>query len=164
MIEFFVVLAVYVAAFVLVGAIAYGAMVCAVVAQAVAKAAYESRHDLQAKVVAFSECFGSWTRSISSGFAGDRAAKTAGKRLSHYSYNGISLAARRRKLGRAVTEACILNRRLQKAAEEEEDAMDALQDKLESARRNRPEFGWSDSPWHGRRSHGWKEHRSSQYR
>ena len=159
--EFLVILAVYLVAFTLVGVVAYGVAICALVAQAAAKAAVvKVRPVLQEKVGALSECFGSWTRSISSGFAGDRAAKTAGKRLSHYSYNGISLAARRRKLGRAVTEALVLHRRLLLAAEEEEDRLFALQDRLESKRSGRLDF----DRFRGRRSNGWKEHRSSQHR
>ena len=163
MIEFFVVLAVYVAAFVLVGLVAYGAAVCALLAQAVVKAAVESRHDLQTKVVALVGRFGYQTRDAF-GYVGDRAAKTASTRLSHLAYYGGSLAARRRKLGRIATETILLTARLRKEATEEEDRLDALQDKLENSRRNRPAYGWSDSPWHGRRSNSWKEHRSSQYR
>lgn len=159
MIEFFVVLAVYIAAFVLVGLVAYGVTVCALLAQAVVKAAVEV-HPVQ-KVGVLVERLGSWTRDAF-GYDGNRGAKTASTRLPGLSYNGRSLAAQLRELDRAVTEITVLHARLEKAEEEEEDRLFALQDRLESKRSGRPTADWS--PWHGRRSNGWKEHRSSQHR
>ena len=162
MAEFLIVLACYIAAFILVGAIAYGVTVCALVAQAVAKAAIvEVRPGLRKAAETLVGHFGSWTRDAF-GYSGDRAAKKAGTRLPGYSYDGRSLAAQFRELDRAVTEVIILHARLEKADEEDEDDLYALQDRLESKRNGRPTADWS--PWHGRRSQNWKEHRSSQYR
>ena len=162
--EFLIILAAYIVAFSLMGLLAYGVAVCALVAQAATKAAMDAaRPGLQKVVGSLSESFGSWTRSCS-GPAGDRGAKTAARRLTGLSYDGNSLAASLRELDRLLPGVVLSLARLEIEMDEEEriDALFALQERLEGGPRNRPVYGRSGPRDHGTRS--WKEHRSFQHR
>ena len=161
--EFLILMAVYIAAFSLMGLAAYVAAVCALLVQAATKAAVQAaRPGIQKGVGALRERFGSWTRGCS-GPTGDRGARTAARRLPCLSYDGDSLAASLRELDRLLPGVVLSLARLEVEMDEEErdDALFALQERLEGGARNRPIHGRSAPPEHGQRC--WKAHRRAQY-
>ncbi|MEN6525458.1 MAG: hypothetical protein ABFD65_03095 [Candidatus Polarisedimenticolia bacterium] len=163
--EFLILMAVYIAAFSLMGLAAYVAAVCALLVQAATKAAVQAaRPGIQKGVGALRERFGSWTRGCS-GPAGDRGAKQQAQRWSGLSYSvGDDRATADRELDRLLPGVVVALARLEveMGEEDEEDVLFALQERLEGGPRNRPVYGRSGPPDHGSRC--WKEHRSFQHR